>query len=127
MEKNYQPKITEVKILMTVSYLNGRGFYPLPYAVTKIFTGIIDEETVFLQDCPTFNCLVSINSKTVSRLINQMIRYGYLKKVYDIVSNRLYIGITEKGQKYMESFVKNHNMDLAKKRQKCKKTIAKIG
>ncbi len=126
MEKDYQPKVTEVKILMTIDYLNERGYYPFPYGVTKILNGVIDEETVNFTNCPTFSNLISIVNKNVCHMVNMMVRYGYLKKVYSRETNKLYLGITEKGKKYMNSYVSTHNLYLNKKQQKFKKTIAKI-
>ena len=120
------PNITDYKILLTVNELNDRGYYPLVEGVLKILSGIIDDETEEFKDLSTFQSLLSFNSKQLSRNVNMLLRYQYLKKIYDEKSDELYLKITDKGQAFLLDFKKHHRINLKKHTKKVKKTIAKL-
>ena len=120
------PNITDYKILITVSELNDRGYYPLAEGVLKILSGIIDDETEEFKDLSTFQSLLSFNSKQLSRNVNMLLRYQYLKKIYDEKSDELYLKITDKGQAFLLDFKKHHRINLKKHTKKVKKTIVKL-
>ena len=120
------PNITDYKILLTVSELNDRGYYPLVEGVLKILSGIIDDETEEFKGLPTFQSLLSFNSKQLSRNVNMLLRYQYLKKIYDEKSDELYLKITDKGQAFLLDFKKHHHINLKKHTKKVKKTIVKL-
>lgn len=126
MKKEFVPNITDLKILITVDYLNKLGYYPLPLGVLKILSGIEDEETLPFIQCPTFGVLTSFNSKKISRLVMMLTRYDYLGKTYDEKTNELYLEILQKGEAYITYHLKNRKLDLTKKTTKKKVSIVQI-
>lgn len=125
MEK-FEPKITDIKILVTVNYLNELDLYPLVEGVLKILKGVIDEETSNLTKCPTFQTLLSYNSKQISRRVMMLLRYNYLQKKYDPTSNELYLNISEKGKSFLINYYKRRKMNFCKKNKLEEPTIVKI-
>ena len=126
MKERFIPNIIDIKILITVDYLNNLGYYPLPQGVLKILSGVLDFEGEKFQDCPTFQTIVSYNSKKISREIIMLVRYKYLVKKYDIKSNELYLMISDKGKGYLLDYSKHHKISFKKHVKKEKVTIVKI-
>ena len=122
----YQPNLTDIKILITIEYLNNLHKYPTHEGVLKVLKGEVDEETVNLTDCPTFQTLLSLNSKGISRHVLMLIRYGYLKKVFDVKTNDLYLSVTESTKTFLKTFLIKHKINLKKKEKKIKTTIVEI-
>ena len=114
------------KILLTVSYLNKLGYYPLPEGVFHILTGYINDETNQFIDCPTYKSLISFNSKKVSRYIMMLIRYGYLRRKYDPVTDDMYLQNTPLADSVLIKDKKRYSGSLKMKDQKEKITIVKI-
>ena len=117
---------TYYKVLLTISELNKRTLYPLNEGVYKILAGVIDEETSSLMDVLTFATLSSYSSKRICHLTLMLFRHGYLGKIFDPVSKKLYLRTTEKGEIAVADFAKKHRCSFAKRKQKTAMTIAKI-
>ena len=98
MDEKHIPSISDIKILVTIQYLNERGYYPLHTGILKILNGVVDFETKEFLDCPTFQSLISFNAKKISRALLLLHRYNYVKKVYDQETDALYYAIDEKGK-----------------------------
>lgn len=123
---NLKLSITHQKILDTVRLLNEANFYPNSEGVYKILAGVIDEETINYKDSDTFSTLISFNIKKVSRYILLLVRYGYLEKIYDKITNDLYLKISFKGLETSQNFHKKYKKPYPKSLKKLKRTIVKI-
>ncbi len=124
--ERFEPKITDIKILVTVSHLNELGLYPLVEGVLKVLKGEVGEETIGLVDCPTFQTLLSYSSKQLSRRVMMLLRYDYLCKKYDRETNELYLSISEKGKGFLLTYYKKRKMHFVKKKVSKTPTIVKI-
>lgn len=124
--KELKLTITHYKVLDTIYYLNIQNKYPLADGVYKILSGIIDEETLFYQDLPTFSTLISFSSKKVCRYLLALQKAGHIHKRFDEKTNNLYFEITAKGKKEIESFHKVHIKPYPKKRRVIEKTIIEL-
>ena len=119
--------ITHYKLLDTVKYLNDIHLYATALGVYKIVHGDVDEDTVSIKDeCPTFSTLISYGSKKVARFLLALHRYGYLIKVYDRVTNTLYLSITLKGREALEKYHKKRKVSYKKGQKRFKPQIIKI-
>ena len=126
MKEKYIPNVTDIKILVTVEFLNDLGYYPLPQGVLKILSGVIDFETKDFLECPTFQTIISYNSKKISRSILLLVRYCYLEKKYDEKTNELYLKMGERGKGFLLSYRKHHKLNYKKHQKTEKRTIVKI-
>ncbi len=126
MKEKYLPNLTDIKIMVTVEYLNEQGYYPLPQGVLKILSGVIDFETKDFLNCPTFQTIISYNSKKISRSILLLVRYRYLEKKYDVNTNELYLSLGERGKGFLLSYRKHHKLNYKKHQKIEKRTIVKI-
>ena len=117
---------TYYKVLLTISELNKKAYYPLNEGVFKILAGIIDDETTGFVDTLTFAALTSYSSKKICHLTLMLFRHGYIGKIFDPVTKKLYFRTTEKGEEAIREFANKHKCSFARKKQKSAVTIAKI-
>ena len=122
MDEKHIPSLSDIKILVTIQYLNERGYYPLHTGILKILNGVVDFETKDFIDCPTFQSLISFNAKKISRSLLLLHRYNYVKKVYDPETDKLYYALDEKGKALL--LKKKYHYKRSKKQEKT--TIVKI-
>lgn len=124
--KKFELIITHYKILDTISELNKRHMYPLSDGVYKIVAGVIDEETVELMDVATFGTLLSFGSKKVCRFLLALQRHGYIKKIYNKDTDKLYYATTILGEDALTAYHKKHKKPYVKKKKTLKRTILKL-
>lgn len=117
---------TAYKVLHTIYYLNDLNFYPNKNGVYKIIHGDIDEETLAFRSCPTFSTVISISSKKISLLITLLIRYDYVKNVYDAKTEEFYLELTAKGKIETSKYILKKKAEYKKKSKVIKPTIVKI-
>lgn len=125
--KELKLSITHIKILHTIKYLNDLKLYPNQEGIYKILSGLKDEETEALMECPTFGSLISYSSKKVCHYILALNRYGFVAKIFDRESKELYFTLTEKGVIELFTYLKKHKNGYSKKKKMLKKTIVRIG
>lgn len=124
--KDLHLNITYYKFLITIKELNDAGFYPLNEGIYKIIVGAEDEEGLSFSDLSTYSTLSSFTSKKVCRYTMMLMRYGYIGKIYDTKTKKLYFCLTEKGQKAADAFLKKHHKGFKKKRRNPFVSIVKI-
>ena len=117
---------TYYKVLLTISELNKRSYYPLNEGVYKILAGIIDDESSKFVDVVTFATLTSYTSKKICHLTLMLFRHELIGKIFDPVSKKLYFRVTEKGEAMIKEFANKHKCSFARKKQKNAATIVKI-
>lgn len=122
----YKLCTNDLKILETISLLNKEDKYPLAECVYLILTGDESEDVQEFKDLPTFKTLVSYPSKKVSRLIIMLIRYGYLERIYDEASDKLYLKVSIKGDMELFKYHKKHKYSYKRKQVKHKQLYAVI-
>ena len=118
--------ITHFKILDTIHDLNKDDLYPTAEGVYKIVAGIYDSEMKDYTHLQTYGTLISYGSKKVARYIMMLQRKGYVKKVFDELTNNLYLQLTELGILALEKYHKRYKNPYIKKPFDSKKTIVKI-
>lgn len=124
--KEFALNQTYCKVLLTISELNKKTYYPLNEGIYKILAGIIDDETKPFMDLVTFGTLSSYGSKKICHLSLMLYRNGFIEKIFDPDSKKLYFRTTEKGEELLNQFFKKHRCSFAKRKQKSVITIAKI-
>ena len=124
--EKFTPSTSHYKILLTVSLLNEKGYYPLSEGIGKILKGEDDEEVEQFKDFPTYKTLISYNSKKISRYIMMLYRYHYLDKVYDPKTDKLYIKISTLGETSLLKYTKKYKTNFIKKKKVKTPTIVKI-
>ena len=124
--KEFAVNQTYYKVLLTISELNKSSYYPLNEGIFKILAGVIDEETTPFVDVITFATLTSYSSKKICHLTLMLFRNGYIGKIFDPVSKKLYFRTTEKGEETINAFAKKHRCSFARRKQKSATTIVKI-
>ena len=117
---------TYYKVLITIKALNDLHYYPLNEGIYKILVGIVDEETKQFVDLDCFGTLISFTSKKVCRLTMMLYRYGYLGRVFDTQTKKLYFSLTDKGIEATETFLRNHKKPFARRNKNVTPTIVKI-
>ena len=122
----YVLETTDYKILETVSLLNKDNYYPLAEGVYKILTGVDDEETDQFSELDTYKTLISYTSKKISRFIMMLLRYHYLERVYDQVSDKLYLKVAAKGEVELVKYHKKHKYKFTTKKVNLEPTIVKL-
>ena len=117
---------TYYKVLITIKALNDLHYYPLNEGIYKILVGVVDEETKQFVDLDCFGTLISFTSKKVCRLTMMLYRYGYLGRVFDAQTKKLYFSLTDKGIEATETFLRNHKKPFARRNKNVTPTIVKI-
>lgn len=124
--KQFALNQTYCKVLLTISELNKLSFYPLNEGVYKILAGINDEEVEPFANLVTFGTLTSYSSKKICHLTLMLFRHGYLGKIYDSKTKKLYLRVTEDGEKALEGFFLKRKKSFNKRKLKNAPTIVKI-
>ena len=124
--KEFAINQTYYKVLLTISELNKKSYYPLNEGIFKILAGVIDDETSSFVNVLTFGTLTSYSSKKICHLTLMLFRYGYIGKIFDPNSKKLYFRTTEKGEEAVKEFANKHKCSFARKKPKSSITIAKI-
>ena len=117
---------TYCKVLLTISELNKLSFYPLNEGVYKILAGINDEEVAAFSGLITFGTLTSYSSKKICHLTLMLFRHGYIGKIFDPKTKKLYFRVTDEGEKALDLFFLKHKRSFGKRKQKSAVTIVKI-
>lgn len=115
--------ITYFKILKTIDLLNKENAFPNLLGLKKILKGEVDEETSKFKDILTFSTLISIGNRQLASNVKMLIRYNYLRNIYDEESNDYFLKITIKGENMIESYEAHHKINYKKTTKKFKKTI----
>ena len=124
--KEFAINQTYYKVLLTISELNKKSYYPLNEGIYKILAGVIDDETSSFLDVVTFGTLTSYTSKKICHLTLMLFRYGYIGKIFNPKTKKLYFRATEKGEDAVRDFSNKHRCSFTRKKQKSAITIAKI-
>ena len=117
---------TYCKVLLTISELNKLSYYPLNEGVYKILAGINDEESATFSGLMTFGTLTSYSSKKICHLTLMLFRHGYIGKIFDPKTKKLYFRVTDEGEKALEQFFLKHKRSFGRRKQKTVTTIVKI-
>lgn len=117
---------TYYKVLITIKALNDLHYYPLNEGIYKILVGVVDEDTKPFVDLDCFGTLISFTSKKVCRLTMMLYRYGYVGRVFDTQTKKLYFSLTDKGIEVTEAFLKTHKKPFARRNKNVTPTIVKI-
>ena len=117
---------TYYKVLITIKALNDLHYYPLNEGIYKILVGVVDEETKQFVDLDCFGTLISFTSKKVCRLTMMLYRYGYIGRIFDAQTKKLYFSLTDKGIEATETFLRNHKKPFARRNKNVTPTIVKI-
>ena len=124
--KEFTINQTYYKVLLTISELNKKSYYPLNEGVFKVLAGIIDDETTNFVNLVTFGTLTSYTSKKICHLTLMLFRHELIGKIFDPASKKLYFRTTEQGEVALKEFANKHKCSFARKKQKSAITIAKI-
>ena len=124
--KEFTINQTYYKVLLTISELNKKSYYPLNEGVFKVLAGIIDDETTNFVNLVTFGTLTSYTSKKICHLTLMLFRHELIGKIFDPASKKLYFRTTEKGEVALKEFANKNKCSFARKKQKSTITIAKI-
>ena len=87
--KQFALNQTYAKVLLTISELNKKSYYPLNEGIYKILTGIIDDETSPFINIPSFGTLTSFSSKRICHLTLMLFRHGLVGKIFDAKTNKV--------------------------------------
>ena len=117
---------TYYKVLITIKALNDLHYYPLNEGIYKILVGVVDEDTKPFVDLDCFGTLISFTSKKVCRLTMMLYRYGYIGRIFDTQTKKLYFSLTDKGIEVTEAFLKTHIKPFARRNKNVTPTIVKI-
>ena len=124
--KQFELNQTYCKVLVTISELNKLSYYPLNEGIYKILVGIIDDEVAPFTNLISFATLTSYSSKKICHLTLMLFKHGYISKIYDPNSKKLYFRISEKGQEALNVYFKKHQKGFARRKLKNSPTIIKI-
>ena len=124
--KEFAINQTYYKVLLTISELNKKSYYPLNEGLYKILSGTVDDETTAFMDIVTFATLTSFSSKRICHLTLMLFRHGYIGKIFDPNTKLFYFRTTELGEEKLLEFAKKHRCSFARRKQKSSNTIVKI-
>ena len=124
--KELKLSITHYKVLHTVSSLNLLSLYPNQEGIHKILSGNDKNEIQEIRNIPTFGTLISYSSKKICHYVLSLIRYGFLKNVFDPRSEDLYLEVSEKGKDYLKLFLENKKSPYHRTIKMVKPCIVKI-
>lgn len=105
-EKKLKP--SEKRILRGIMHLAELGYEPTAVGISSYLSGDMQEENMFLKDDPGFGCL-SCTSKKIKNKINIMIRYGYIRLMYDEKLDETFLYVSDKGAKEAEGVTLKKN------------------
>ena len=111
-------------ILETIDECNKVGLYPTDSGVFKILTGVVDDDLSLIKDIKTFSIAISYNVKVVKNKIKWLIRYGYIKNVYDKNKDRFVLSLTDKGKSTLLSYLKKSKVNHKSKNKKFESEFA---
>ena len=126
MRKRYIINVTDYKVLLTIKYLNDLNYQPSSLGVFKILSGVVDEETEMFQLCETFQVIVSFTNKKITRIINNLVSNGYIKRTYSEEDDDYYYQLTDLGSASIENYKKHHKIHLKKHEINKKKSFIKV-
>ncbi len=124
--KELKLSITHYKVLHTVFSLNLLSLYPNQEGVYKILTGNDNNEIQEIRNLPTFGVLISYSSKKICHYVLSLIRYGFLKNVFDPKSEDLYLEVSGKGKEYLQIFLDKQKSPYRRIIKPIKPSIVKI-
>ena len=124
--KQFEINQTYCKVLVTISELNKMSYYPLNEGIYKILVGIIDDEVMPFSNIISFGTLTSYSSKKICHLTSMLFKHGFIGKIYDPKTKKLYFRISEKGEEALNAYFKKHRSSFAKRKLKNSPTIIKI-
>ena len=124
--KQFELNQTYCKVLLTISELNKQSYYPLNEGIYKILVGIIDDEVMPFSNISSFGTLTSYSSKKICHLTLMLFRKGFIGKVFDPETKKLYLRTTDKGEEALKNYFAKHKKGFAKRKQKSTPTIVKI-
>ncbi len=115
--------LAHYKILITISELNDKEFYPTAKGVFNILTGKEDNETILFTYLRTYGTLLSIPSRRVCAYIKYLVKLDYLKEIYNKENDDLYLKITPVGDSIAQLYLHNNKKGFNKVNKKPKKEI----
>lgn len=125
-ETNFVLTTSYYKILHTLSLFDSDKIYPSKELVCKILKGVDDESSCPFKDYDTFSTLVSYFNKKISRMIQMLVRYNYVKRVYSRVENEFYLSLSNLGKNALSEYFKKHRQKWVKKKPKIKKLFVHL-
>lgn len=124
--KELKLSITHYKIIHTVYSLNLLSLYPNQNGVHKVLTGNDLNEDPMIRDVPTFGTLISYSSKKICHYVLALVRYGFLKNVFDPKSENLYLEVNEIGKEMLSVFLSKKKSPYHRTIKPWKPSIVKI-
>lgn len=124
--KELKLSITHYKVIHTVYSLNLLSLYPNQEGVHKILSGNDKNEIQEVRNIPTFGTLISYSSKKICHYVSSLVRYGFLKNVFDPKSEDLYLEVSVKGKDYLKVFLDNKKSPYRRTVKAFKPSIVKI-
>lgn len=124
--KELKLSLTHYKVLHTVSLLNDLSLYPTQEGIYKILSGRVDDETKDLTSLPTFGVIISYSSKKICHYVLALLRYGYIKNVFDPITEELYLQIAPLGITSLNAFLAKRKWNYSKTKRVEKPSIVKI-
>lgn len=124
--KQFELNQTYCKVLLTISELNKKSYYPLNEGIYKILVGALDDEISPFSDLSTFATLTSFSSKKICHLTLALFKAGLISKVFDPRTKKLYFTVTEKGDLALANYFKKHKKGFVRRSLKTNVTIVKI-
>ena len=117
---------TYCKVLLTISELNKLSYYPLNEGIYKVLVGVKDDEAMQFLGIETFGTLTSYSSKKICHLTLMLYRHGFIEKIFDANTKKLYWRINHKGEESLRKFFLHHKRGFARRKPKSSPSIVKI-